>query len=351
MKQYVTLLNQILSEGTDVSTRQGTKGCKMIFAPDSLRFDMRDGFPIVTCRRIPYKMAIRELLVFISGANDLKSMLDADVPVWTDDAYRRYMKAKLPTPKRMFKEDFIKAIQNDLSFNERWGSNLYPYGDNWRHYSKPVAVGEYNDLYCEDEIDQLRECISNLRDEPFGRRHIISGHNPATVDKYYLPQCHGNPGIQFNCRLLSFEERYQILRPTFDRNGEALLYTDDLVTPDTLDRENIPSISLDLWVHIRSSDTVLGLPFNIIQYAALLMMFGQQLNYQPGQLVITLGNAHIYKEHINEELKEMIQQPNRTLPIMELTGAKSLFSYSINDFKLSEGYIDVLPKYSFPLIT
>lgn len=331
MKQYINLLRRILNEGVDTPTRQGTQGCKTLFLPDPLRFEMKDGFPIVTCRRIPYKMAIRELLVFISGANDLKSMLDADVPVWTDDAYRRYMKAKLPTPKRMFKEDFVKAIQNDLAFNERWGSNLYPYGDNWRHYSKPVAVGEYGDLYCEDEVDQLHECITNLRYDPFGRRHLISGHNPATVAKYYLPQCHGNPGIQFNCKPLNMDERVGILMLP----GWA----------------SIPTIQLDLWVHIRSSDTVLGLPFNIIQYAALLMMFAQQLNYYPGRLTVTLGNAHIYKEHINQSLHTMLDRHLFTLPTLKLTKAKAFDKYIIDSFQI-DGYPSTeIPNLQFDLIT
>ena len=590
MKQYLDLLQKILNEGTKKESRQG--GYTLSLFGESLKFALHKGFPIVTTKRVPWKMAIREFLVFLSGADDLKSMLDAKVPVWTDDAWARFKIGlqendainSLSTEEEK-KKVFCEHILKDDTFNEKWGTKLYPYGKNFKRYPSPnnykiikerhitdntkyfsetivqsvitpadiehkyigkkftnkwgdefivinntkkkknnseklftiqftktkwvayvrgssiknrnfrdqslptvygigslgnfqpkaapsidkklriiwegmmsrcyssldksyknhggdgvkvcnrwqtlscfsedvkhipgwedkkISPKKYaldkdfygngklyhpdtcvwiskkdNNRYRKDAIaielsnedgdiwivptmgmataimganegflkrhikageectcngitakafkktgyvirkmpsvNQIEQVLTSLKNNPYGRRHLLTGFHPEDEKNYYLISCHGI-STQFNVRPWQYRPK--------EMNLETADTLNDIVANGVHKTNKYPDKILDLSTTIRSSDSVLGLPFNIVQYGAFLTMMAHLLGYAVGNLIINLGDVHIYEQHF-DAVKEQLKRDTKRLPTMSIiNNIQSIDDFKIEDFEL-----------------
>lgn len=262
-KAYNDLCRDILANGVAKEDRTGT-GTLSVFGRQ-LRFDLSEGFPLLTGKLVPFRLIAEELLFFIKGKTNLKDLLDKNVDIWTRDGYAKYLRdGGTPTSLDAFRDD-VDAVKE--------GFDLGPiYGAQWRSWPSN-RVDEFDQVL--PEIDQLEQAIENLKYDPNSRRMIVSAWNPPELDGMALPPCH----IMFQ------------------------LYCAD------------GRVSLQMYQ--RSSDVFLGLPFNIASYALLLEMIAQVTGYEVGELIITLGDAHIYSNHIAQVEKQITREP-RELPRLYL---------------------------------
>ena len=257
MKQYLELLNHILENGTDKADRTGT-GTRSVFGYQ-MRFNLADGFPLLTTKKLHLKSIIHELLWFIKGETNVKYLQDNGVRIWNEWA------------------------------DPETGNLGHIYGYQWRSWP------DYNGGH----IDQLREVIETIKNNPDSRRMIVSAWNVADLPGMKLPPCH-------------------ILFQFYVADGR-----------------------LSLQLYQRSADSFLGVPFNIASYALLLMMVAQVCGLQPGEFVHTLGDAHIYNNHF-EQVSEQLSRTPRSLPKMTLNpDVKNIEDFCFEDFTLSD--YDPLP--------
>ena len=295
MKQYLDLLNRILTEGVEKNDRTGT-GTKGIFGYQ-MRFNLAEGFPLLTTKRVFMKGVIHELLWFLKGDTNIKYLVDNGVHIWDSDAYRYYNELCVKhgvLPVDM--DTFLAAAGIDSPIEGyRFGDLNHVYGYQWRSW--PKGNGEV--------IDQIARVIETLKTNPTSRRMIVSAWNVADVEDMALPPCHTM--FQF-----------------FVAEGK-----------------------LSCQLYQRSADTFLGVPFNIASYALLTMMIAKECGLEVGDFVHTLGDAHLYLNHLEQANEQLSREP-RTLPRMVLNpDVKSIFDYRYEDFTL-EGY-DPHPAIKAPL--
>lgn len=252
MKQYLDLIRRVLSEGTPKSDRTGT-GTYSIFG-HQMRFDLGEGFPLLTTKKIHLKSVIHELLWFLKGDTNVKYLQDNGVRIWNEWA----------------------GPDGDLG---------HIYGYQWRSWPD----------YDGGHIDQIKNVIEDIKSDPGSRRLIVSAWNVADLGRMNLPPCH-------------------ILFQFYVNDGK-----------------------LSMQFYQRSADIFLGVPFNIASYALLLMMVAQVTHLQPYELVHTLGDAHIYKNHI-EQVHLQLQREPKPLPQMHLNPeVDDIFGFTYDDFMLT-GY-------------
>lgn len=295
MKQYLELLDKICREGVVRDDRTGT-GTKGIFGYQ-MRFNLSEGFPLLTTKRVFLKGVIHELLWFLKGDTNIKYLVDNGVHIWDSDAFRYYNElcvkhGVLPVDK----DTFLAAagIESPIE-GYRFGDLNNVYGYQWRSWPKPDG----------GSIDQIQGVIDTIKSNPSSRRIIVSAWNVADVGSMALPPCHTM--FQF-----------------FVADGK-----------------------LSCQLYQRSADTFLGVPFNIASYALLTMMIAKECGLEAGDFVHTLGDAHLYLNHL-EQAQEQLKREPRKLPKMHLRdGVKSIFDYTYNDFEL-EGY-DPHPAIKAPL--
>ena len=295
MKQYLELLDKICREGVVRDDRTGT-GTKGIFGYQ-MRFNLSEGFPLLTTKRVFLKGVIHELLWFLKGDTNIKYLVDNGVHIWDSDAFRYYNElcvkhGVLPVDK----DTFLAAagIESPIE-GYRFGDLNNVYGYQWRSWPKPDG----------GSIDQIQGVIDTIKSNPSSRRIIVSAWNVADVGSMALPPCHTM--FQF-----------------FVADGK-----------------------LSCQLYQRSADTFLGVPFNIASYALLTMMIAKECGIEAGDFVHTLGDAHLYLNHL-EQAKEQLKREPRKLPKMHLRdGVKSIFDYTYDDFEL-EGY-DPHPAIKAPL--
>jgi thymidylate synthase len=327
--KYQELLQDILDDGVEKDDRTGT-GTISVFGRQ-IRHNMRQGFPLLTTKKIAWNVMVAELLWFLRGDTNIKFLLDYDCHIWDGDAYKNYSKTiedvidgyrcgdimgMQPHIEKWFsnadeltpltKEEFIKNIKTDKEFAERWGDLGPIYGAQWRNWKK---VGE--------NIDQIQNLINELKTNPDSRRLMVSAWNVGELDYMVLPPCHY--GFQVYTRELSNEERYNIW---FNNNYETGMerFFDPNKLPDFADPyyERTPTRAISLMWNQRSVDTFLGLPFNIASYALLLKIIAKEVNMVPDELVGNLGDVHLYKNHI-EQAKEQIGRIPYDLPTVKIT--------------------------------
>lgn len=249
MKQYLDLLNRIMTEGVKKHDRTGT-GTISIFG-NQMRFNLEDGFPLLTTKKLHLKSIIYELLWFLKGDTNVKYLQDHGVRIWNEWA-------------------------------DADGELGPVYGHQWRSW--PDHNGGH--------IDQIRNVVDQIRNNPDSRRMIVSAWNVTDIEQMHLPPCH--------C-LFQF----------YVAEGR-----------------------LSLQLYQRSADTFLGVPFNIASYALLLMMMAQVTGLKPGDFIHTTGDTHIYLDHI-EQVKLQLSREPRQLPVMKLNpDVKDIFSFDYEDFKL-----------------
>lgn len=295
MKQYLKLLDTICREGVVRGDRTGT-GTKGIFGYQ-MRFDLSEGFPLVTTKKLFLKGIIYELLWFLRGDTNIKYLVDNGVHIWDADAYRYYNElcvkhGVLPVDQ----ETFLAAagVESPIE-GYRFGDLNNVYGYQWRSW--PQQNGE--------AIDQIKRAIDTIKHNPNSRRIIVSAWNVADVESMALPPCH------------------------------------------TMFQFYVAEGRLSCQLYQRSGDTFLGVPFNIASYALLTMMIAKECGLEPGEFIHTLGDAHLYLNH-EEQAKEQLSREPRKLPTMHLNPeVKSIFDYTYEDFTL-EGY-DPYPAIKAPL--
>lgn len=249
MQQYLNLLQKIMTEGSDRSDRTGT-GTRSIFG-HQMRFDLANGFPLLTTKKLHLKSIIYELLWFLAGDTNVKYLQDHGVRIWNEWA-------------------------------DENGDLGHVYGYQWRSW--PDGKG--------GTIDQIREAVETIKQNPDSRRIIVSAWNVADIPDMALPPCHA---------LFQF----------YVNDGR-----------------------LSLQLYQRSADCFLGVPFNIASYALLLMMMAQVTGLQPGEFIHTLGDAHIYHNHLPQVELQLSREP-KDLPKMLINPAvKDIFDFRYDDFTL-----------------
>ncbi len=297
MKQYLDLLRKIKTEGVVKSDRTGT-GTRSIFGYQ-MRFDLAEGFPLLTTKKVFLRGIIHELLWFLAGDTNMRYLAENGVHIWDNDAYRYYTeRCAAAGIAPLAHEEFLEAVlRRDASPVEgyEYGDLNHIYGYQWRSWPRP-------DGGC---IDQIRSVVDTIKRNPDSRRMIVSAWNVAEVDDMALPPCH-------------------VLFQFYVAQGR-----------------------LSCQLYQRSADTFLGVPFNMASYALLTMMVARECGLEAGEFIHTLGDTHIYLNHL-DQVEEQLSRTPRPLPRMRLNpDVKSLFDYRYEDFTL-EGY-DPWPAIKAPM--
>ncbi len=271
-KQYQALLQDILDNGVKKEDRTGT-GTISVFGRQ-IRHKMKDGFPLLTTKKMPFKTIVTELLWFLRGDTNIKYLVDNGCNIWNGDAYRRYEILMIGNPpeKILSKEEFINKIKEDkqiehspFTFAQKWGDLGPIYGKQWRDWIHwdihPLPI----------VVDQIADLIDNLKTNPDSRRLIVSAWNVGELDQMVLPPCH------FSWQCYSHE-----------KDGKRYL---------------------SLAWNQRSCDVGLGIPFNIASYGLLLEIIAKSVNMIPYELIGNLGDCHIYSNHIDGVKEQLIREP------------------------------------------
>jgi thymidylate synthase len=298
--QYLNLLQEILDSGIEKSDRTGT-GTKSIFGYQ-IHHNMKEGFPLLTTKKMAWKSVVTELLWFLRGDTNIKYLVDNGCNIWNGDAYKNYENAfkhpvVIPNHTKLSQEEFINKIKTDDKFAERWGDLGPIYGQMWRDWDEDTGV----------KIDQIQNLINDLKSNPDSRRLMVNAWNPTYIQHMVLPPCHY--GFQVYTRELVESERYGLLLES-GYDGKEMNTSNMMRVCDEL---NIPTRAISLMWNQRSVDTFLGLPFNIASYGLLLHIIANEVNMVPDELIGNLGDVHLYSNHI-EQAKEQISREPFELP-------------------------------------
>lgn len=250
MQQYLQLMQHVLEFGARKDDRTGT-GTISVFGYQ-MRFDLQQGFPLITTKKLHVKSIIHELLWFLSGSTNVKYLQDHGVRIWN-------------------------------AWADADGNLGRVYGAQWRSWQRPDG----------SSIDQIQQLLTSLRENPDSRRHLVVAFNPGELDQMALPPCH------------AFFQFY------------------------------VAHGKLSCQLYQRSADIFLGVPFNIASYALLTMMLAQVLDLKLGEFIHTLGDAHLYSNHVEQAQLQLSREP-RPLPVMQINPAvKDLFQFKYEDFTLT----------------
>ncbi len=270
-EQYKKLLGTILYKGTDKFDRTGT-GTKSIFG-EQIRHNMSDGFPILTTKKVAFKTMVTELKWFLKGDTNIKYLVDNGCNIWNGDAYKKYCKLQVPHDHFETEEEFIELIKTKDDFAKKWGELGSIYGKQWRSWN--------NYDRWDMPHDQIKNLIEELKTNPDSRRLMVNTWNVSDLDRMTLPPCH----FAFQC---------------YVNEGELSL----------------------MW-HQRSVDLFLGLPFNISSYGLLLLLLCEATGYTPGTLIGTLGDTHLYNNHL-DAAKTQLHREGYALPNIKLSNVDIL---------------------------
>ncbi len=267
MQQYLDLLSHVLENGKPRSDRTGT-GTIGVFG-HQMRFDLADGFPLLTTKKLHLRSILHELLWFLSGDTHVAALQENKVRIWDDWA----------------------TAEQTAKFGRPEGDLGPVYGHQWRNFGATVGTDGH---YKSDGIDQIQTILNTITDNPFSRRIIVTGWNPKEANQVALPPCH------------------------------------------TLFQFYVHDGKLSCQLYQRSADIFLGVPFNIASYSLLLMMIAQVSGLKPGEFIHTMGDAHLYKDHLEQARLQLSRSP-KTRPVMRLNPeVTDLFDFKFGDFKLSE---------------
>lgn len=282
-QQYLDLMRELLESGVEqVDAGTGVKTYSLFGR--QMRFDLSQGFPLLTTKKVFWRGILEELYWFLSGQNNIKYLVDKKIHIWDDYPYRIYReKMEAGTEKEMTKEEFIAKIETDADFAAKHGNLPHVYGDMWRHW--PTRTGK--------TIDQVRWIIETLKKDPSAHNALVNSWNPE-----YLYEM-AEPGDA--CRFPICHNLYQV---------------------------SIRGDKLSLQLYQRTADIFLGVPFNIASYALLTHIFAQILGYKPGEFIHTFGDVHYYENHV-EAIKEQLQREPLPFPTIKLNPEIK----NIDDFK------------------
>lgn len=338
-QQYLNLLEKILKSGTKKTTRNDD-GTLSLFG-ETMRFDLREGFPILTTKKIHFKSIVHELLWMLSGSTNIKYLIDNAVHVWDIWPFLKYdenvsrknsmendSQLLFPEyerelfPKFTLKE-FITKIKNDDIFAEQWGD---------------IGEGGYGKMFRNYEgTDQITETFLNLKNDPFSRRHVINLWHPTLCKKTLLPPCHSFH--VYNCEPMSERERKDYMWRNYTAYESYGLDVDGLRSSD-MDSLNVPVIRLNLCLVNRSSDVALGNPFNMSQYALLMSLFAHCLNYDVGEFHWTLVDAHLYGDQI-APIQVQLDRKGHKLPTLRINPKnRNILKFQYSDIELVDYVYD-----------
>lgn len=279
MKQYLDMCSYVLEHGDNRDDRTGT-GTRGVFGYQT-RYNMLEGFPLLTTKKMFLRPIAEELLWFLKGDTNIKYLVDRNVRIWNEWPYESY--TKLPEYQGETMEEFIEKIKTDDIFAGKYGELGPVYGKQWRDFN-------------EEGVDQIQQLVDSLVNNPFSRRHIVCAWNPAQIDKMALPPCHAF--LQF---YVSADKKY-----------------------------------LSCQLYQRSADIFLGVPFNIASYALMTEMLAQVCGYQAKEFVHTIGDAHIYLDHFDVVKEQISREPLKTCKLVLNKEVKSIFDFTIDDIKIED---------------
>ena len=295
-KQYLQLVKHVLKNGVKKSDRTGT-GTLSVF-DYSMRFDMSEGFPLLTSKKMFTKGVIHELIWFLRGDTNIKYLVDNGVHIWDGDAFRHFMDTSDGDPDLIWNKDqFINLIKTDKKFAKEWGELGPVYGRQWRNWNG---------------VDQIQNLINDLKTNPDSRRLMVSAWNVGEISNMVLPPCHY--GFQCYTQEMNLFERKKWWCESL---GKSIHYAEDF-TEQELNTLNVPKRRLSLKWTQRSCDLLLGVPFNIASYGLLLHILAREVNMVPNELIFSGGDIHIYLNHI-DGANEQLKRETFELPKLELT--------------------------------
>ncbi len=312
MEQYLNLCNHILHTGATKEDRTGT-GTLSVFG-HQMRFDLSQGFPLMTTKKTAFRLIVSELLWFIKGDTNVKSLIEENNHIWDEWAFAKWVNsAEYAGPDMM---DFGRRANNDLEFAslykeqmnifqekivkeegfaETYGDLGPVYGKQWRSWAKTDG----------GTIDQLKNVIDSIKRNPDSRRHIVTAWNPEFIEEMALPPCH-------------------IMFQFYVADGK-----------------------LSCQLYQRSADVFLGMPFNIASYALLTHLIARECSLEAGDFVYTTGDTHLYSNHL-EQVKEQLSRTPKALPTLKIDSeGKSIFDLETSDITV-EGY-DPHPRIKAPV--
>jgi len=291
--QYLDLARDILENGSwKISHSTGVR-LKSVFGRQ-IRFDLSAGFPLLTTKKVFVRGIIHELLWFLSGSSNIKYLVDNNVHIWDEWAYKKYQwVVEAGKAKKLTFEEFMEKAKTDAKFLKKWGELGPVYGVQWRKW--PTGSGK--------TIDQLGWAIEKIKKYPQKKHYVISAWNAGCI---------------------------------YEMSGSRTASM--VIAPcHTMYHINITGDKLSLLLYQRSADYFLGVPFNIASYALLTLMLAQVTGYKPGDFVHTFGDVHIYENHITQ-IKEQLKRKPRPFPTMKLDPTiKNIDDFRFEHFTL-EGY-------------
>jgi len=296
---YLDLCKKILVSGHNKGDRTNT-GTYSLFG-QQIRFDLQQGFPLLTTKKVPFRLIASELLWFIKGDTNIKYLLQHNNNIWNEWAFKNWVESKEYTGPDMsdfgrrslqdkaFHEEykqqmnrFKEKILTDDDFANQFGDLGSVYGKQWRNWKTSA----------DETIDQLKDVIQSIKENPNSRRHIVSAWNPEDIPTMALPPCH------------------------------------------TLFQFYVADGKLSCQLYQRSADMFLGVPFNIASYALLTYLIAQECGLKVGEFVHTFGDAHIYSNHI-EQIKTQLKRDIRSFPQLKMNEEKdSIFDFELTDFEI-----------------
>jgi len=329
-KQYQELLTTILEYGVEKKDRTGT-GTKSIFGY-TIRHSMKDGFPLLTTKKMAIKSLMTELRWFLKGDTNIRYLIENNCNIWNGDAYKNYklMNVFATDVDYISMDEFIENIKTDDRFAELYGELGPVYGKQWKKWDKydHQLINKEGFPNVKSSVDQIKNLIEQIKDNPDSRRLMVNAWNPGDIDKMVLPPCHY--GFQVYTRELNLDERIDIYNEGVNPMSRSSDYFHE-----HMDAYGIPRREISLMWNQRSVDTFLGLPFNIASYAMLLTIIADEVNMVPGDLIGNLGDVHLYNNHL-EQAKEQIKREPYKLPKLVITNCDIMngeFEYKIINYE------------------
>lgn len=296
---YLQLCEELLTKGNIKEDRTNT-GTYSLFGKQ-IRFNLQEGFPLLTTKHVPFRLIASELLWFLKGDTNIRYLLEHNNNIWNEWAFKKWVSSDAYKGPNMddfgnrslidddFKIEyneqmniFKEKILQDNEFAEKYGDLGFVYGKQWRKWK--ASSGE--------TIDQLADVIHSIKTNPDSRRHIVSAWNPEDIPHMALPPCH---------TLFQF----------YVENG-----------------------TLSCQLYQRSADIFLGVPFNIASYALLTHLIALECNLKVGEFIHTFGDVHIYSNHL-EQVKIQLSRKPKKFPELKITNKKeSIFDYEVKDFEI-----------------
>ncbi len=278
MREYLNLVEHVLRHGVPTEDRTGT-GTLSVFGYQ-LRLDLQQGFPLLTTKKMAFRLVVSELLWFLRGETNIRYLVQNNNHIWDDWPFERYRQSEAYAGETM--AEFADRVRDDAEFAVRWGDLGPVYGRQWRRWPGPDGTS----------IDQVTAVVETIRTNPHSRRMLVVAYNPGEVANMALPPCHALFQFYVNRGRLSCQ------------------------------------------VYQRSADVFLGVPFNIASYALLTSLIAHVTHLEPGEFIHTFGDVHIYRNHIEQCNLQLTRKP-LALPQLALNpSVGALDAFTLKDIRL-----------------